>query len=404
MTVTGAPRSTTYTEVERARASAWKRSTRTLPEEARGPAQYVNKDGVAGGKAYEFCLPAHHAGSSLLPEVRVMALALFAELGIPWHAGIGVGPSNHLLSSQVQCVNALGQMVEDPDRLSRAFGDLLGTAEVLEIEPGRFLTFEYIGPVDYFNEAPGGERVRGARCTSVDATFLHRTHAGLIELVLLEWKYTESYRPRTPQPDKDAVRWGRYGTQLMAPDGPVRGDLLAFADLLDEPLYQLMRQQLLAHELEKDHAQGAERVRVVHVTPAANLAYQQSLHRPSQRALGDAVSGVWSKLLRVPDRFVSVDSSLFIDPAITSDEYNWRYGDTLASDQSEVLRLCGGDVKDHLDSRVEYDGEVAMDDEGVELIFGGLGTVLAYPFSLLELYDLAREVEAEFEAAEGDDA
>jgi hypothetical protein len=43
------------------------------------------------------------------------------------------------------------------------------------------------------------------------------------------------------------------------------------------------------------------------------------------------------------------------------------------------------------------------DDERVEPIFGGLGTVLPYPFSLLELYDLVREVEAEFEAAEGDD-
>lgn len=326
-----------------------------------------------------------------------MALALFTDLGIPWHAGIGCGPSNHLLSSQVQCVNALGQMVNDAARLGRMFGDLLGTVEVLHIEPGRCLTFEYIGPSDHFNEAPGGQRVRGAHCTSVDAAFLHRTDDNLVELVLLEWKYTESYRPRIPVASKDAIRWKRYGALLEAPDGPVRSDVLDFADLLDEPFYQLMRQQLLAHELEKEHAHGADRVRVVHVAPPANIGYQQSLNRTTHRALGASVSEVWARLLRHPDRFVAMDSSLFFDPEITSDEYNWRYGDNLAWDQAELLRLCDGDVEDHLYGAVDYDGDVRVDDEVVELMVGRQGTMLAYPFSLLELYDLAGEVEAEAE-------
>jgi hypothetical protein len=67
---------------------------------------------------------------------------------------------------------------------------------VLEIEPGRFLTFEYIGPKDYLHEAKNGVRIRGAHCTSVDAAFLHRGTDGVVELVLVEWKYTESYRVR----------------------------------------------------------------------------------------------------------------------------------------------------------------------------------------------------------------
>ena len=65
---------------------------------------------------------------------------------------------------------------------------------MLEIEPGRFLTFEYIGDVDFFGEAVDGVRVRGSMCTSVDAAFVHRTADGVVELVLVEWKYTESYR------------------------------------------------------------------------------------------------------------------------------------------------------------------------------------------------------------------
>src|SRR5690606_32959687 len=133
----------------------------------------------------------------------------------------------------------------------RAFGPHLMTDDVEEIEPGRFLTFEYIGDLDVFGEAPGRQRTRGSMCTSVDAAFLHRTLDGVLELVLVEWKYTESYEPRTPSPARDRTRWERYGAALTAPDGPVRSDVLDFDHLLDEPLYQLVRQQLLAHELEK---------------------------------------------------------------------------------------------------------------------------------------------------------
>jgi hypothetical protein len=323
------PADPTFMAIERVRASAWKQATTTLPAEANVAAGYVGKDGSTGGPKYDFCLPSEHASLSLLPEVRGLALALFAELDIPWHAGIHGGPGNHLLSSQVQCVNALGQMVAEPDRIIRAFGPLLGTAEVQQIEPGRWLTFEYIGSEDHLHEAVDGKRIRGAHCTSVDAAFLHRTHDGLRELILIEWKYTERYGPRTVVPAKDAVRYERYGHLLAAPDGPIVTGLLAFEDLLQEPLYQLVRQQLLAHELEKAGAQGADRVRVVHVLPGGNMAYHASLHGTLAPLLGATVKDVWRRLLRHTDRFVPVDSALFLDPEITSEHYVERYGESL---------------------------------------------------------------------------
>ena len=46
------------------------------------------------------------------------------------------GPSGHLLSSQLQCVNALRRMVEDEQRIKGAFGSAIDITEVLEIEPG----------------------------------------------------------------------------------------------------------------------------------------------------------------------------------------------------------------------------------------------------------------------------
>jgi len=312
---------------ERERATAWKLSSQSLPERARESAKYL-----LGGRAkpsapeYGFCLPLEFASLSLLPEVRESALKLFADLGIPWHMGVEGGPSNHLLSSQVQCVNALGQMVSDPKRIIQAFGGLLGSSEVYEIEEGRYLTFEFIGDRDYFNESKSGKRTRGSQCTSVDSAFLHRTSQGVKELVLIEWKYVESYSAKPRNMAKLEIRRSRYESALKREDSPVRSDLLAFEDLLDEPIYQLMRQQLLARELERERAYDADVVRILHVHPVANQAYDQSIHRPSQRALGSNVGEVWASLLRCPDRYMTVDNSHFLDPGITSNEYLARYG------------------------------------------------------------------------------
>ena len=327
----------TSTTSERAKASAWKLATTTLPAAAKVPSQYVSKNGSPSGPKYDFCLPAEHAALSLLPEVREPALSLFTELGIPWHAGIQGGPGNHLLSSQVQCVNALGQMVADPDRIIRAFGPILGTVEVHQIEPDRWLTFEYIGPGDYLNEAVGGKKTRGANCTSLDAAFLHTTNTGIRELVLVEWKYTEHYGRRIVKPAKDAVRYKRYGHLLAASDGPITSELRPFNELLQEPLYQLMRQQLLAHELERAETHGVDRVRVVHVLPSGNTAYQTSLYGTLAPLLGSTVKEVWQRLLRYPDRFVSIDSAMFLDPQITSKDYVERYGDALTPAPDDAI-------------------------------------------------------------------
>jgi hypothetical protein len=379
----------TYTENERARAIAWKKRTDTLPPEAKLPAPYIGKSGRSSGPAHDFCLPAEHARLNLLPDVRTVALALFAELGVPWHAMVDSGPSNHLLSSQVQCVNALARMTTDPEPIYRAFGDLLDIREVLEIEPGRHLTFEYIGPTDYFGEAPGRQRVRGSQCTSVDAAFVHVARDGVRELVLLEWKYTESYGARPIDPRKDAVRAGRYGPALADAAGPVRGDLLPLEALFDEPLYQLVRQQLLAHELEVHGAEEASRVRILHVLPSVNDAYQRSLVRAQHRELGEDVASVWRRLLRRPDRFTSVDSSLFLDEAITSREYVSRYGGQVIRDRSELFSVFDVPDSEHLEDVLEFHGDVVLQHHGVELVVGTEGLGLQYPFTAEDLTALA---------------
>ena len=101
-----------FVRQERDRAVAWKMTTPTLPDVARRPAAYIGKNGAATTGPLPFCLPAEHAKLNMLPEVRDQALDIFADRHIQWHAGVAGGPSNHLLSSQVQCANALTGMVD----------------------------------------------------------------------------------------------------------------------------------------------------------------------------------------------------------------------------------------------------------------------------------------------------
>jgi hypothetical protein len=196
--------------------AAWKASTATIPADARGPGTVRNKASDAVG--VDYCLPERYADYNLLPEVRQAALDLFRERGMAWHQGVHDGPSPHLRSSQVQCVNALGQMMTQPDRILAAFGEWLDIAEVRDFgvidhaEGGRYLTLEFIGPKDYFAEGRGGQRTRGAQSTSVDAVFAYTTAGGSQGLALVEWKYTERY----PSADSKAgarstERLRRYG-------------------------------------------------------------------------------------------------------------------------------------------------------------------------------------------------
>lgn len=316
-----------FAATENDRQARWKETTAHVPPAARAPGVY-RRDAQEYAPS-PFCLPRDHAALNLLPSIREVALATFVELGIPWHDSVDGGPSNHLRDSQVQCVNALAAMIDQHDRITKAFGHVLDIAEVSQIEPDRFLTFEYIGPTDYFGESPDRPRTRGAKCTSVDAAFSYRTSAGAEELALVEWKYTEKYkRIQKPSGRRDSIRRRRYESDFTRPDGPVRADLVPLGSMFIEPVYQLMRQQLLADRLESDPATPYQAVRVVHVLSPFNLDYQASLHRPEHLAFGSTVSALWSQLLRRPDRFVPLDPEVFLSAEVTSTTYVERYGST----------------------------------------------------------------------------
>lgn len=318
----------TFRSLAEACALAWKASSATLPDAAREEGLYRETGGPLA-----ICLPAGYANYNLLPDARQAGLEAFEAAGIPWHHGTANSSGNHLLSSQVQCVNALAPMIAAPDAVQAAFGDMLDIAEVLPFgdptSPDACVAFEWVGLSDYLNEHPNGPGTRGANNTSADAAIRYRTTGGATEIALIEWKYTETYSGQELSGgDKSkAVRIGRYKALFEDPDSPIRVDLLDLDDFLVEPVYQLLRLQLLAWRMENARELGADRVRLVYAAPSANTELWSSVHRPAHLALASDLGALWSQVLRRPDRFVLLDTARLVSPeAPTSDEFRVRYG------------------------------------------------------------------------------
>ena len=232
-----------------------------------------------------------------------------------------------------------------PRLLASVIGQALGLSSptMLEVESGPggqpwFVGFEWIGYADYLNEAgKSGARTRGANATSADAV-VRFENEGRIETVLIEWKYTESYGAPIP-PGANEVRLGRYRDLVFAPAGPIRADLsLTIGDFFWEPLYQLLRQQMLAFQMQAAHEDGAERVRVLHISPSANHALH-AVTAPALLCRGDDVFEVFRNLLVQPDDFLSCSTEAVFDTVLSeADEEDRPWADYLI-DRYTLLAL-----------------------------------------------------------------
>jgi hypothetical protein len=255
---------------------------------------------------------------NLPPSIREDVLAYFDMHRIAWHK---YAASAH--SSQICCLNFLAPMRNDPEALARLVAAVLSIPEpeMLPVENGPdgrpwYVGFEWTGG-DYLNEANGsGSRTRGANVTSADAVVKYRLE-GCQETMLIEWKYTENYgRPIDPKGNRTRVE--RYKDLAFAPNGPIRSDLgLSLTDFFYEPFYQLVRQQMLANEMEKAHEDGSERVRLLHVSPAANTGLK-AVTAPQLRHLADNACSAFARVLVKPDRFVSRSTETLFGPLLSA--------------------------------------------------------------------------------------
>jgi hypothetical protein len=271
-------------------------------------------DGVYKGKARSFCLPLEHAEENLFPGIRESAPAYFSAQEIKWHDGKDGKPSNHLCDSQVCCVNFLFPFADQPAALAELLRLIFPCIRKMLAIPDpeeRYVVFEWIGEKNYLCEkvARGGKRTRGANFTSADAAVKFERTDGRQQIVLIEWKYTESYGGAPLKIAKSGTdRTAIYRRLFHRGDCPIEKSLLpSFESLFREPFYQFMRQQFLAHEMERAHELGADKVSVLHVAPACNSDFQK-VTSPELQHLGGKATSVWKRLVTPGDRFVSVST------------------------------------------------------------------------------------------------
>ena len=152
-----------FLEKEKLNQIAFKETSDYFTEAAR-------PEGLYRGKPRPFCLPVDCAGENLFSEIRAASIEYFKRKKIVWHDGQATMPSNHLCSSQVQCVNFLYPFADKPEALCTLLRPIF--PDIKSIEPmeeeGQHVSFEWIGLRNYLGEKipRSGRRTRGANFTS----------------------------------------------------------------------------------------------------------------------------------------------------------------------------------------------------------------------------------------------
>jgi hypothetical protein len=294
-----------FLENERSRQATFKVDSPYFSNAAR-------TDGVYKSKPRPFCLPLDCAEENLFSEIRKIAPAYFAFQGIKWHDGQDGKPSNHLCDSQVCCVNFLFPFADKPDALARMLRPIFPTIrEMLPIENEQYVAFEWIGLKNYLGEkiSRNGKRTRGANFTSADAAVMFEHRDGKRHMILIEWKYTESYSSASLKiAESGTDRTKIYQPLFNRDDCPINKVLLHnFDALFYEPFYQLMRQQFLAHEMQRARELGADTVCVLHIAPAHNTDFRK-VTSPELEPLAETAIDVWKTLVGSDGRFISVST------------------------------------------------------------------------------------------------
>lgn len=298
-----------FLQTEKPKQVAFKQTSTTISNAAKA-------EGIYKDHAYPFCLPRDLAEENLYPPIRSTIREYFRRNKIKWHDGQDGKPSNHMCDSQVCCANFLFPFADKPKALAALlkpiFPDL---QEMLPIEDDLYVAFEWIGQENYLKEkiSRNGQRTRGANFTSADAAVRFQRMDGREQISLIEWKYTESYSSvslevaASGQSRVEIYRW-----LFEQPDCPINKTLLpCFEALFFEPFYQFMRQQLLAHQMEKAHELGADIVNLLHISPAHNLDFK-AITSPLLKTPGSSATNVWKRLVTPPGRFISLSTeSLF---------------------------------------------------------------------------------------------
>lgn len=295
--------------------------------------------GACGGgefknKTWEFCLL--DSRKNLFEDIVDDCANYFQNENIVFWGNNGI--PNHILASQVACLNHLFAIRYDRDlvlRLARIVaGHEVEDVESVECDKSRpYIAFEVTSSKDYLNEK---YVKRGANCTSVDAVIIARMNGGRKMLIPIEWKYTEG---------KD------YNIDLSGTEGSGKERLRRYTDLINasdqlqsmpkgylntvyfvEPFYQLMRQTLWAEQIIAH--KSVEPIKAddfvhVHVIPKENETLLHRRYRYSGRGLEET----WRNLILDQSKYKCIEPKNIVKMIDESGRYaklvqylNLRYG------------------------------------------------------------------------------
>jgi hypothetical protein len=248
-------------------------------------------DGLFKGKKRDFVL--NDPVLNLWAGIRDDAVEYFKNNDIAWWQGAEKEPTGHLLSSQVSCLNHLYFLRQRNDLATAVLKNIDSRIVKAAIIDNGFVEFEIIGKNNYLNER---SHTRGANSTSVDAVMVGEKGDGKNILVLIEWKYTESYDSKNLYIPE---RYNNYNPLLQEKGCPIKVE--DFEKLYYEPYYQLMRQNLLGWKMIKAGEYNCDEYIHLHIIPTNNKELKLKITSP--KLVGQDMSDAWKKVLIEPDKY-----------------------------------------------------------------------------------------------------
>ncbi len=244
---------------------------------------------------------------NLWTGIREDAIEYYKKFKISWWDS-GDEPTGHLLSSQIACLNHLYYLRQREDASAQALKNINNKIrKAIKMDTG-FVEFEKVG-----SKKLGKEKhlTRGANCTSIDALMLGEDINGKKILFLIEWKYTETYGTESKlKGESGERRLKAYKELLQSEDCPISIDNHEY--LYYEPFYQLMRQTLLSWEMVKRKEYNSDDWTHVHVIPDENEELKNKITSPGLQ--GDNIEEAWKRVLKEPDKYISIDPKKLIMP------------------------------------------------------------------------------------------
>lgn len=212
----------------------------------------------------------------------------------------GKQPTGSMCSSQVSCINHLFPLRDDADTVLAMLNALpkhQGRFESVQKYKEHYISFE-------LESKYAKAEMRETRPTQIDALILAKDKVGKLWLIVMEWKYTESYGPQSEYTEERGKRYNNLISELGC--FSKRADTSFYIN----PFHQLMRQTLWAklHTLQNctDKELKADEYLHLFVSPKENKA----LHTPNRRnksLVNEHRLSRWGEeLLADPNRFISI--------------------------------------------------------------------------------------------------